>query len=77
VIETRANALVVPNRALRRDAEGKFVELLQGGQPVKQYVVTGVASNEYTEVLSGLDENQEIIVAKPRESVLTTGFFGG
>ena len=29
------------------------------------------------EVLSGLEEGQEIIITKPRESVISTGMFGG
>lgn len=77
VSETRGNALVVPNRALKRDAEGKFVEILQGGEVVKLYLTTGISSNEFTEVLSGLEEGQEIIISKPRQAVISTGMFGG
>ncbi len=77
ISDTRENALVVPNRALKRDAEGKFVEILRGGEVVKLYITTGISSNEFTEVVSGLEEGQEIIIAKPRDAVISTGMFGG
>jgi HlyD family secretion protein len=77
VIETRDNVLVVPNRALKRDAGGKYVEILQAGVVTKLYITTGVSSDENTEVLAGLEEGQEIIITKPRENAISGGLFGG
>ena len=72
VVDRKEAALLVPSRALRRDRNGRYVEELRGGVPVRVPVVTGLSSTQYTEVLEGLEEGQEIIVSRPRDSV-----FGG
>ena len=77
VVETRENVLVVPNRALKRDSDGKYVEVLKEGQITKLYITTGVSSDDNTEVLSGLEEGQEIIITKPRENAISSGLLGG
>ena len=75
--ERKDNALLVPNRALRRDKEGKYVEILRDGLPSRVYVKTGIAGEERTEILSGLNEGEEVIVGRPRQSIFTGGPFGG
>lgn len=70
VTQQRQDALVVPNRALRRDARGIFVEQLRGGMPVRVDVTTGIANDSNTEILSGLSEGDQVIVARPRGSLL-------
>ncbi len=70
ITEQREDVLVVPNRALRRDAQGIYVEQLRGGMPVRVDVTTGIANDTYTEILSGLSEGDQVIVARPRGSLL-------
>lgn len=72
VIDQREDVLLVPNRAVKRDKDGKYVEYLDGVLPKKRYIEAGVRDDAYTEVLSGLEEGQEVITTKPRESM-----FGG
>jgi len=75
VIDQRVNVLLVPNRAIKRDKEGKYVEILKGVMPEKVYIEAGVRDVDFTEILSGLDEGQDVITIKPRESMF--GATGG
>ena len=96
VTDRRENVLLAPNRALRRDADGKYVEILKaqpsqsptrspfgtGGpqivSPVERIdIETGVSNDEYTQVLSGLDEGQEVVISKPRGSLFENAGGGG
>ena len=70
VVEEKADVLLVPNRAIRRDKEGKYVEILRDNMPARVSIETGLTSEEHTEVLSGLEEGQEVIIAKPRANAL-------
>ena len=38
--------------------------------PVRVDVTTGIANDSYTEILSGLNEGDQVIVARPRGSLL-------
>ena len=76
VIDQKAGVLLAPSRAIRRDKKGKYVEILRDNVPTRVPVETGLTNGEYTEILSGLEEGQEIIVAKPHASTLS-GPFGG
>ena len=76
-VDRRENALVVPNAALRRDRQGKYVEAVKNGMVSKEYIETGVSNDTFTEIHSGLDEGQEIVISKPRENAFSGGPFGG
>ncbi|MFP3897585.1 MAG: efflux RND transporter periplasmic adaptor subunit [Anaerolineales bacterium] len=78
VVERKDDVVLVPNRALRRDESGKYVEVLEGNMLKRVDVETGISDDERTEIVSGLQEGQEVIVTKPREDLLGGGgLFGG
>jgi RND family efflux transporter MFP subunit len=70
VVEEKADVLLVPNRAILRDKEGKYVEILRDNMPARVSIETGLTSEEHTEILSGLEEGQEVIIGKPRAIAL-------
>lgn len=76
VVDRREDVVLVPNRALRRDSKGKYVEVLKLAVPSKVYIETGVSSEAMTEVLSGLEPGQEVITSRPQSNVFG-GPFGG
>ena len=76
VVDRREDVLYVPNRALHRDSDGKYVEIIKAYMPSKVYVEVGVSNEEYTQVLAGLEEGQQVVIAKPRDNVMG-GMFGG
>jgi len=96
VTDRKENVVLVPNRALRRDADGKYVEVFKaepseaptrspfvlGGpqmmSPLDRIdIETGVSNDDYTEVLVGLDEGQEVITNRPRGSLFENAPAGG
>jgi HlyD family secretion protein len=71
VVERKQGVLVVPNRAVKRDSRGRFyVEILSGGKLEQRSVATGLSNELVTEILSGLDEGTEVVVASPRVNLL-------
>jgi HlyD family secretion protein len=77
IVDRKDDALLIPIRALRRDREGSYVEVLRSGAPARVAVVTGLSNTQIAEVLEGLEEGQEVIVSRPRDDALGGGLFGG
>jgi len=76
VVNRKEDVLVVPNRALRRDNRGRtFVETLQGTVVQQLFVTTGLSNGSVTEIVSGVQEGDEVVVSAPRANVLEQ--FGG
>lgn len=64
-----ADALLVPNAAVIRQAEGTGVYVLgEDGDPVFQPIDTGLTAEGQTEVLSGLDEGEQVLVSPPPQT---------
>ena len=58
----RNDALVVPLSTLKTDANGSYVLVLQeDGTQETRYVETGIYSDEYVEILSGLSEGERVV----------------
>lgn len=77
IVETKENVLLVPNRALRRDRQGIYVEVVENGVPRRADVQVGVSNAEVTEIVAGLEEGQEVVTTIPRENIFAGGPFGG
>lgn len=69
VVAKKEGVLVVPNRAIRRDREGKYVEVLVNGQPQRVYITTGLSDGKFTEVVAGLEEGAPVITSAPRRDI--------
>jgi len=69
VVARKENVLLVPRQAVRRDAEGKYVEMLEGVELRRVSVQVGLSDEGYTEIVSGLKEGEEIVVRKPRTNI--------
>lgn len=77
VVEEIANALIVPNWAIRLDREtgAAFVNRLAAGETVEEVVIeTGLRNEQFSEVLSGLSEGDTVVVTNEREEF---SLFGG
>ena len=62
--EQRQDVLVVPNRAIWIDAKTgqPFVEKSVDGEMVVAYIEQGVSNDEFSEIVSGLQEGERLIV---------------
>jgi RND family efflux transporter MFP subunit len=71
VVGRDEGALLVPNRAIRRDSSGRlYVELLADGQVKRRFVTVGLSNDLVTEILEGLDEGEDVVVSAPRRNIL-------
>ncbi|MFN3413029.1 MAG: efflux RND transporter periplasmic adaptor subunit [Thermoanaerobaculum sp.] len=66
VVSRKENALRIPTSAV---GEGKKVLVLSGGKLLERPVSTGLANWQYTEVLSGLAEGEEVVVSRDRPEI--------
>ena len=62
VTEERRDVLVVPNRAIRRRGDEIVVEVMVDGKPEIQAIETGLSDTDNTEVASGLEEGDLVVV---------------
>jgi len=64
-VETARNddALRMPLRALKEKSGRKFVQVMRAGKPVEVDVTTGLQSNDFVEIKSGLSVGDEVVVS--------------
>jgi multidrug efflux pump subunit AcrA (membrane-fusion protein) len=58
----KKNVLIVPNRALKNVGTRKAVRVVAPGEPRDVIVEIGVTSGSETEIVSGLNEGDQILV---------------
>jgi len=64
ILESRANVLLLPNKAIQGSMNEPWVEVVTGdGQSETRRVTLGLSDGTYTEVLSGLMEGETVVVA--------------
>lgn len=59
--EQKEDALLIPAAAYYSDDEGDYCYVIQEGKIAKKYIETGVESEDYIEVISGIEENEVVI----------------
>lgn len=60
---SKEDALLIPMEAINADKSGDFLYVVENGVVIKRSIVCGISSDEYTEVLEGITEADEIIVS--------------
>lgn len=68
VTARKANVLLVPNRAVRSDRDGRYVQLMADGKITRLSVETGLSNESDTEIVKGLQEKALVVVSAPRQS---------
>ena len=64
IINEKQHVLKVPSTAIRGRSDKKTVEVLVNGKPEKREVTIGIKDDVDTEIVSGLNEGDEIIVGR-------------
>ena len=62
------DAIIVPSIGIKKDENGTFVYVLKDGKPVKAAVKTGIKDNLDTQIISGVNEGDEIITSQGSSS---------
>ena len=62
IIEQHNDVLLIPNRAIQGSWENPFVEVVTDEQIEKRQISIDLSDGIYTEVLSGLEEGEEVIL---------------
>lgn len=63
-LEMRINVLTIPTSAIKRNKGEKFVTVIEGDKKVQRNITVGWDSNGNTEVISGLNEGEKVIVSE-------------
>jgi len=62
ILAKRSNVLLVPDRAIKKDSEGRpVVEVMVDEQIEERPVVTGISDGFNTEIISGLQEGETVV----------------
>jgi RND family efflux transporter MFP subunit len=61
-------ALVVPNSAIQRDGEGRFVFLMREGRQEKRTVTIGTRDGGFTEIEKGLSASDQVVANHATDS---------
>jgi RND family efflux transporter MFP subunit len=62
IIERRDDVLLIPNRTIRGTTENPMVVVLVDGQQEEREITLGLSDGINTEVLSGLEEGEEVVL---------------
>lgn len=63
VIASAKDVIAVPTYAIKNDAKGYYVEILQDQKAVKKYVKLGIKDSVNTQILEGLSEGELLVVS--------------
>lgn len=61
-IASATDVLVVDRNAISSIGDRRYVRVLENGIAVEKYITTGLSSGRYVEVVSGLEEGEEVIL---------------
>lgn len=61
--QTSENALIIPNDAIMQDDDGYYVYVVNKNVAEKRVIKIGVSNNDFTEIKSGLKENEVVVVS--------------
>lgn len=70
-VETANNVLVIPAIGIIKENDDEYVYILKDKKAVKKKILTGVSNNMLVEVVSGLSEGDEVILAKMSSKEIT------
>ncbi len=78
VVAEKADALVLPNRAIRTDEKTgqRYVQVLRNGQVERVYIKPGIRDERYTEILEGPAEGETVVITTVSSGEQLRSLFG-
>jgi RND family efflux transporter MFP subunit len=77
IIASSPNALTVPNLAVKTASGRRYLTVMKDGQPVDTDVTFGLSNDTVTEVLTGVQEGDVVVLPQPRAAATTGANRGG
>ncbi len=80
IIASKQGVLTVPNLAIRNQGGRRFVQVVRNGKAEDADVTFGIANDSVTEVTSGLQDGDQVVLPAPRSAASgqpNNGGFGG
>ena len=75
IIERHDDVLLIPNRAIRGTKENPKVVVLVDGQQEERQITLGLTDGINTEVMSGLEEGERVVLPTTQTQTQTGGLF--
>ena len=72
IIQERNNVLFVPNQAIILQDNSTYVRVIKDGNIEERLVQTGLSGWRYTEIIEGLDEDEQVVVSQTTGTSSTT-----
>ncbi|EFC33136.1 efflux RND transporter periplasmic adaptor subunit [Campylobacter jejuni] len=69
VVASAKAVLAVPTYAIKSNSKGYYVEILENQKAVKKYVKLGIKDSINTQILEGVNENEELIVSSSADDL--------
>ena len=73
IIASSSNALTVPNLAVKTASGRRYLTVMKDGQPVDTDVTFGISNDTVTEVLTGVQEGDVVVLPQPRATASGAG----
>lgn len=67
-IAKRENVLVVPTSTLKKKGDKTTIQVLNNNQVEEKDIQTGLSDSQYTEVISGINEGEQVVVTQRADS---------
>jgi RND family efflux transporter MFP subunit len=72
ITETKQDVILVPNSAVKIDNGNYYVESLKDGTPNKKSIEVGLENTTKTEIISGIDEGENVITQTIKSGATTS-----
>jgi len=73
ITDQKDNVLMVPNRAIRLSGRNRVVDVLVNGQEQTRQVQIGMSNDQFTEITSGLNEGDQVLIKATTSSLPRVG----
>ncbi len=77
IVEERSDVLLIPNGAIIGQGRETYVQVLKDGVIEPRSITTGISNWQYTEVIDGLTEGEQIVITQTTTTAPTTPQQGG
>jgi multidrug efflux pump subunit AcrA (membrane-fusion protein) len=76
MFEKHSNVLLVPSRAVEKDAQGQTIVMVKANEQIEERpVVVGLDDGLRAEIVSGLSEGETVVIESKAKSTTSMGMF--